>query len=87
MFYEEALQVGSDREIYDVASVHLHEVGELVMTDNRAFQLPAFTWLWGTRDQFVVGFASVDTMLADDPSGKDSTPEAAGFNRGDLDYA
>ena len=65
----------------------MHEVGELVMPDYEPLNLPAFTRLRGASDQLVVGFASVDPVLADDPSRKNGPPEASGFNRRDLDYA
>ena len=70
-----------------MAFVHLHVVGELVMPDYDPLNFPTFTRLRGARDQLVVCFASIDPILADDPTGKDGPPEAAGFNRRHLNYA
>lgn len=49
------------------------------MPDYDPLNFPTFTRLRGARDQLVVCFASIDPILADDPTGKDGPPKLPGL--------
>ena len=77
MLNEQALDVCGHRQVNDMAAFDQNKIPELIVTNNRPFDLPALAWLGDTSDYFVAGLAGEDLILTNDTAREDGSADAA----------